>query len=352
MRFETPFLPDPDFTSFLVDIKDHLSAVHFRLYVPGLADARSASDGFDGKTLVEQLRRLDGVPQYGLLNARFHHPDIYTNTTYLDRIADHVQRLKDDAGLVGLVATDFYLLKALARHQPDLVTGVRLTPSVNCAITTVQELVSYVETATRYGFARPVRYVVDRRLNRQPQKLDELARQVDSIYPGMALVLLANEGCLADCPYRLTHEAQIALASFPGAPDPMVTVARRLGCLEDISNTPGLILSSPFIRPEDVQHLPASVAELKLCGRTRGPNRLRQIIQAYLDGAWKGNLFELLDAPEALARTHFIENAALPEEYYSTTTQCSKLCSSCGYCDALAKALLVRLPPDLSQWDG
>ncbi len=347
MRFEVPFLPDLDFTSFLLDIQQQLSAVHCRLYAPGVSDARSASDGFDGASLIAQLKRLDGIPVYGLVNARFHHPDVYTRTDILDGIADHLQRLHDEAGLAGLVAADLYLMKALARHRPELVVGLRLTPSVNCAITTVQELVTFVETVAQYGFDRPVRFVVDRRLNRQPEALDTLARQADDIYPGMELVVLANEGCLADCPYRLTHEAHIAYASTPEAPDPMTAKTRRFGCLEEISQAPGRVLASPFVRPEDVESLPAGVATLKLCGRTRGPHVLRRIIQAYLDRSWKGNLFELLDTPEALAATHRIENVAFPDDFYERTTLCDKVCIRCGYCTATAERLLVRTAPGL-----
>ncbi len=348
MRFEVPFVPDPAYVAVLAAHSDMLEAVYFRLgpdtpdgRLPGVGDASP-------QELAEGLRTLPGVQRLGLLNAAFHAPEMLTG----DGLRDLVLLLEGylaAGAITGIVYADQYLLTAISDEAPDVAGALSAIPSINFRLGDVCRITAVLDAVSDTRFRFPEALLLDRDCNRDSQRLAALREEVRRRWPDLRLGLMANEGCLFACPFKTAHDAHIALsrlASCPLGPD----INRDLGCLRSFAARPGRLLASPFLRPEDVHRLEGVADFVKLCGRTRPAAELAAIVSAYLEGRFSGNLAWLLDTQEILSGRLWIDNAALPQDFFDRTNACSRQCRECGYCDALAEAVVVEREPALPRY--
>jgi collagenase-like PrtC family protease len=170
-----------------------------------------------------------------------------------------------------------------------------------------------------------------------------------SAYPTLKVGLLANEGCLFQCPFKPAHDALIAQANLDASAD-LHALNRALGCMRHLRAHPEKIFRSPFIRPEDLRFYEGSVDFIKICGRTLGRSFLEKAVTAYIARRYNGNLLELLDALDWMADIYDIANRALPEDFLANLADCSGECNSCGYCTQLFDRCTVRLTPKLKRY--
>ena len=145
--------------------------------------------------------------------------------------------------------------------------------------------------------------------------IDDLTRA----YPQVQLELLANEGCLIQCPFKLTHDAHIALAKI-GINTDTFRMNTEFGCIHVLNKNPEQLFKSPFIRPEDIGNYEQYIDTIKLCGRTLGPDFLMQTLKAYITGHHYGNLLDILDTLEWLSPKIHIANNDLPADFFTTVT--------------------------------
>jgi len=340
MRFEVPFVPDATYMALLVKHAADLAAVYFRLG-PDTPDSRLPGWGdASPQELAEGLRVLPGVPRLGLLNAAFHAPEVISG----DGLRDLIMLLEGylaAGAITGIVYADHYLLTALSDEAPDVAGTLMAIPSINFRLDSFERVAAVLEAIGDTRFIFPNAVLLDRDLNRDTLRLATLRETLEQAFPGLRVGLMANEGCLYACPFKAAHDAQIALsrlASCPVGPD----LNRNIGCLRSFANHPGRLLASPFVRPEDVQHLDGVADFMKICGRTRPVADLKTIVEAYLAGSFAGNLPWLLDTQEVLSGRLWLENRDLPEDFFAHTNGCSRQCRECGYCSTLAARLVVE----------
>ena len=358
MRLDVPFVPEEgageDYHALLRELAGagRLGSVHVALQQPGLPDARVLpwhgprhgpaglyADGLDAAGTARALGALPGVHAYILANARFHTASIYNDPQALLAAL----RAEGAEAFSGIVFADALLLHALAAADSGLCARFEAVPSVNCRLKTPAELDALLLAVECAGFRPPSMLVPDRELNRDLRALERFSEHARARLPGVRVVLLANEGCLAHCPFRLAHEAVIAHARHGGDQEPFALVRDR-GCLRAFMVEPWRLLASPFIRPEDAHRYEGLADGIKVCGRTRGAAFLARAVRAYAEGRWEGNLLELMDTQEALCRRVHVDNAALPGDYHATVTACTGHCTACGACEAMAEAALGMLP--------
>lgn len=340
MRYEVPFLPDPDYQALLTAHRRDLAAVYFRLgpdvpdgRLPGFGDAAFAA-------LRDGLAALPGVPKYGLCNARFHDPARLTRTGLAGLVAT-LERYREAGVLDGLVYADHYLLTALSEAAPTLASGLTAIPSVNFRLDSAERALALLDYVADTRFRPPAALVLDRPLARDTRRLAGIVARLRAVCPEVRLGLLVNEGCLFACPFRAAHEARIALAGL--RPVRLGDDGNeRLGCLRLFFEKPGRLFASPFVRPEDVGRLEGLADFCKLSGRTRGPAVLAEVAGAYFAGGYRGNLLWLLDTLSGLSGRLWVENAALPADFFERTDGCSRRCDVCGVCGGLADALVRR----------
>lgn len=114
------------------------------------------------------------------------------------------------------------------------------------------------------------------------------------------LELIANHCCLFQCPFDLHHRNMVSHGSQEGhpcggfAPDYCKLSCQRLKLLH-----PTELIKARWIRPEDVgDYEGMGINCLKLVERYRGTESLIQIINAYEQKSYQGNLVELLSLPQ------------------------------------------------------
>jgi len=332
--FNVPFLPDEGYVRFLADRIESLAAVHFPLLPASPFDARHAEGSWQNPELKKLLAELKGPRRYALLNTRLAPQRCYGDSEELRQLVAQLDDLLQAGLLDGIVIADFFLLQALSRYAPDTARALEAVPSVNCLLSSFDRIAAHLEIVEASRFRQPAKIPLAPALNRLPQLLEETVSQCRRVFPNLQIELLVNEGCLYQCPFKLSHDAGIAVNChgrsnwvFPSA----------AGCFAVLREHPALLFKSPFIRPEDLHHYRQNADIFKICGRTLGAEFLLKTVDAYLNEEHGGNLLDLFDAVDWLAREWYFDNALLPADFLQKVLACDKRCDGCGYCEQLLR---------------
>lgn len=347
LPLDVPFIADGDYPQFLSDRADSLSSVHFSLHDPSLADARQLMTTRSATSILTGLDKLEGIPKYVLMNARLHAPDKYFDTAALKATADTLSLLVHDADISGLIFADPYYLQAFSDAHPALAEQLEAIPSVNAIIDSADRAFAVLDMIAQTAFKIPTKLVLDRSLNRDMPRLTDASKRLRSACPNMKLYLIANEGCLYQCPYKPAHDAHVAMVNEGLCGERTFAMNRDFGCIRRLLHDPGSMLASPFIRPEDVTHYAPLVDGIKLCGRNKGIDFLKRAVDAYLSEKFAGNLLDLMDAMGDLADRVDIPNAQFPSDFLERVSACAKNCRTCGWCTAEANTLVSRTDPGI-----
>ncbi|HSR37258.1 MAG TPA: hypothetical protein VLL73_08765 [Desulfurivibrionaceae bacterium] len=349
MQLDVPCIAHRPYVEFLRGIENRLAAVHFRVPLPAALDSRNLPRREELAELNDLLSLLSVPRKHALLNSRFYSPRLYTTPEALAPILLTLRTLLAQGNLHGIIFSDHYLLQALGRADPELCSQMEAIPSVNAMLDSFDKISAHLELITVTPFRPPTQLVLDRALNRDLGRLGEVSSRCRAAFPSLRLALLANEGCLAQCPFKPAHDAHIALANLGDeAANPLLN--SDLGCIDHLARHPARLFKSPFIRPEDQQRYAPYVDQIKLCGRTLGAEFLTRTVRAYADGTYSGNLLDLFDTMEWLAKRLSVANRLVPPEFFAMVTACAKECRACGYCDRLHAEIARPLPfalPDL-----
>ena len=171
---------------------------------------------------------------------------------------------------------------------------------------------------------------------------------------GKKMCMLANSGCLRDCPWQTFHETLLA-HDFPHIQPEMV----KLGlpstlCVGTVqAKQYEEILRASWIRPEDLEQYEPYVSVFKLS--TREADRPDLILKAYTSGSFDGDLLLLLDPGFSFfVRPNIFDNKAFPKEWSEgkIAGRCASNCTHCGKCTEVLKLVYKRDPklPDVSKY--
>lgn len=103
-------------------------------------------------------------------------------------------------------------------------------------------------------------------------------------------------------------------------------------CTKKYLDNPYLFLTNNVIRPEDLKLYEGICDNFKLVGRTIEDDILVNMIKAYGNEYYDGNLLDILD--NRFQRVINIPNNKLNELIYKKM-KCDKNCAKCGYCKDL-----------------
>jgi hypothetical protein len=336
LLLDVPFLPDPHYVEFLAEFQSALHSVHFSLFLERHPDGRHRfSDSPKFADLAPALAKVPGPKKYALLNSRFHHPRLYSDKAALQKIILALETLLGAGTLHGITIVDFYLLQALSDTSPETCGQLEAVPGVNCMLDSFAKVQATLAAIAETAFKSPSKLNLDRALNRNLSELAEISQQCRRHFPGVKLTLLANEGCLDRCPFKLAHDAQIAFANTGLIANETHATNEELGCIRELGAHPAKLFKSPFIRPEDLQQYEGMVEVIKLCGRTLGSAFLQGVVRAYAARRYEGNLLELLDTMEWLAKRQHVANEKLPGDFLTSLAGCDRNCRACSYCREL-----------------
>ncbi|ACN15208.1 putative protease [Desulforapulum autotrophicum HRM2] len=332
MKFDIPYIPDRDYTHFIQRHRDRIDSVYFGLHQGHVLDSRLRFKQVDTESLAVQLNGLLVPHTYCLLNSRFVAPDLYFDPLFLNGLMENLEILMDRSILDGIIFCDAYLLNALSIHGGEALRELEAVPGINCMIDSMDKARAFLELVDQTVFKRPSKLVLDRSLNRNPKALEILVAQLKKEYPGLRLELLANEGCLYHCPFKLAHDAQISLTNTGLVRERGYEFNREMGCMKVLFNNPERLFKSPFIRPEDIDDYSHLVDTIKISGRTLGKDFLENTVTAYIQGSYGGNLLDILDAMRWMAGHYFVDNKKISKKDVNKLSNCTKECSQCDYC--------------------
>jgi len=248
-----------------------------------------------------------------------------------NQVISVMERLEAVAGGADVVTTtSLAVARTVKRNFPD----VQVRASVNMRIGTIE--------AMEYVSGLFDAFHVRREHNRDLARLRELKAWSDA--HGKRLYLLANSGCLADCPGQTFHDNLVAhereIDETVNIPDWTPHVCWNW--YADRAHW-ATILQGTWIRPEDLGAYEGLFDVVKLA--TRMHARPRAVISAYAARRWRGNLLELLEPGFAPAFAPYIlDNERFPPEWFRRVSTCGRRCHRCAYCREVLDQVLVRAP--------
>ena len=335
MKLSVPFIADQNYARFIAGHRSRISSIYFPLPSGPVTDARVRIGGDccpGTREICADLSGLKAIDKYIIMNTRFMTPQVYTDHVILSGMLDDIAHLDNAVGIKGIVFSDLYLLRALDRTGHEIIPSLEAIPGINAMLDSPEKVFTFLEVLDLSRFKSPARIVPDRALNRNPGGLAALSKAVKDFNPDIRIELLANEGCICQCPFKPSHDAHIALSNTGLVKESTFQMNQTLGCQDYFNLRPHGFLKSPFIRPEDIHHYQGIADGIKLCGRTRGVRFLKKCIRAFLDESFDGNLLDLMDTPEVLARQYHIDNTRLGDRFFTTLTSCTKGCKPCRIC--------------------
>lgn len=338
MFFDIPFFVNEEYAKFIKNNQYNISSVYYRLPVNRDAlDARNAisEDIPSIKEYIGLGELTSNIKKYGLLNTKIVTPDFYTNAK-VDEINKVIRTLFNKNMLDGIVVADFMYLQKLRSRLPNgFASEIEVVPSVNVRLKSVDQISYFLEHIQKTGFKLPGKIILDRSLNRKPEKLTEIRKWQRLKYPTTKIEIIVNEGCLPHCPYKDSHDAFISLFNQSKERD-ILNTFRENTCLSTYKKK-WHYLTSPFIRPEDIKYIGEYIDILKIAGRTHTYDFIIDTFHAYFKGSWNGNLLQLIDTAYSISENVNINNSTIPKNFFSKTSSCGLDCEKCGFCEKVFK---------------
>ena len=210
----------------------------------------------------------------------------------------------------------------VARTLKKVFPEIEIRASVNMRLMTVQAMAYLAPWFDSYYLGRDVQ-----------RNLETVKRAADWCHAhGKKIGILANSGCLRNCPWQTYHDNLIAHADAAfKLPNADFNPHLCWTMYADRKNLPE-ILKATWIRPEDLRQYEGLVDFVKLATRQHASPRM--VVNAYVGGSWRGNLLDLLEPGFSPAfRPSFVDNAAFPPDWFERTGRCGRECTGCGYCE-------------------
>ena len=171
---------------------------------------------------------------------------------------------------------------------------------------------------------------------------------------GKKLCMLANSGCVRDCPWQVFHETLLA-HNFTKTFMEMNNENLGLVCNQIFSRKSlrANFLRCTWIRPEDVHVFEPELETIKLS--TREAKYPLEIAEAYLNGSYDGNLLRLMDPIHSFGfRPYRIDNKSFPADWVTSgiAGKCAENCVHCGKCEQILGQVLKYDVDNNARMDG
>ncbi len=239
-----------------------------------------------------------------------------------------IDYLDDRVGGVDIVTTTSPAIAHIAKkYFPD----IEVRASVNMKIGTVKGMEYISDLFDSFH--------VQREYNRDIECLKMLKEWADG--NSKKLILLANSGCFVNCSGQIFHDNMVAHESEICEVDNIGDFAPYV-CWRALKNRDNwhYLLENTWIRPEDLHNYDDLFDTVKLA--TRMHSFPGMVIDAYSRRSFYGNTLDLFEPGFGRAiAPYIINNQAFPDDWFTKTISCDKMCNKCGYCkDVLEKILM------------
>ena len=213
--------------------------------------------------------------------------DIYPATHHL--LVDYIGQLHE-IGIPWLTVCSPYLLQLVKEQYPDMKVTIgvyaylRTLPKIADWIDMGADEITLMESCTRnFPFLETL-----------------LSEYRDS---PVRFRVIANNGCLHECPYSLNHAGAVSQSSMDGGCTTSQYFDYSLvNCYQRKLQNPANMIASDWIRPEDLHYYEELCDKtgndrlvIKLVERTKSTEFLCRVIKAYIDEKYSGNLLDLMN---------------------------------------------------------
>jgi hypothetical protein len=159
---------------------------------------------------------------------------------------------------------------------------------------------------------------------------------------GKKLCMLANSGCVRNCPWQVFHETLLS-HKFTETFHEMDYLQADLVCNTIFTKKKMLseFLRCTWIRPEDIHVFEPDLETIKLS--TREAKFPFEIVEAYVNASYDGNLLHLMDPYHGYGfRPNRVDNKSFPAEWVTSgiAGKCAENCTHCGKCEQVLKQVL------------
>ena len=218
----------------------------------------------------------------------------------------------------------------VARTLKVVAPDIEVRASVNMRLTTLQAFRYLAPLFDSYYLGRDVQRSLG-----TVKRFSEWCRA-----NGKKLCILANSGCLRNCPWQTYHDNLIAHSDAAMKTENVKGWNPHL-CWTLYRNSANFaeVLKATWIRPEDLHRYEGLVDVVKLA--TRQHANPDMVISAYERGGFEGNLLDLFESGfSPVFFPNFIDNAAFPPDWFEKTSACPRECAQCGYCESALRQVL------------
>ncbi len=225
-----------------------------------------------------------------------------------------------------------YLLQLIKKRYPQLKAYVSSFPNINT-----------IERARYWEDLGADRINLDEFiLNRDFRVLRQIRKNVSC-----ELQLIANNGCLYNCPFTDYHSTSLSHALVLNPSSNFLLDYCALSCRYLRLTNPVNFIRANWIRPEDVHfYEDVGIDSLKLVTNNMSTEKILLIVNTYLKKHYDGNLMDLLLINYSDNYPHesndipvYIDNRALDGfiDYFMKNDCRITACHECGYCQELTK---------------
>jgi len=263
-----------------------------------------------------------------------------------NKLFDFIQWLVD-IGVSAVTVASPYLLRFVKSHWPELHVSISKFARINS-----------VQRALFWQSLGADQITLDLNINRDFSLLSQIRKAIT-----IDMVLLVNDACIYQCPFELYHSVISGHAS-QNDKAPYISYC-SLHCRYIMAKNPAEIIRSRFIRPNDLsEYTQLGFNRFKIVDRFKKTNWLINVLKAYSQQSYSGNLADILGRFETYAPVNFdqsswhhstfdfdvyIENDKLNGflEYFKQI-DCNKIACDidCHYCQNMADNSVHWINPE------
>ena len=320
MKFEIPLKFEEEYIDFVNKNSDKIYSVYFPVFHLFPLTARIANYPLN-ESLLKNVDKK--IKRKLLLNGRFVSEHFY-DKNFIKMLKEFI----DEYQIYCCIVTDGYFAKFLDDND------IPIQLSINFGLRKTKDFKFY-----KNYFKNLVNdFIIDRNMNLNPEIYDEIHAATDCNF-----IMLANEGCLYNCPFKVSHDIVISYFNRQFY-DPIFLLYNNLkelselhsqySCVRVLKEKPWIILTSPFVRPEDLTKYPGNII-WKIARREVETEVLKMICESYFKQKCIMNLLSLLDTGSFLENEYWLMSDKISKEYpefHETRMYCDKDCAECGFC--------------------
>lgn len=253
-------------------------------------------------------------------------------------------------GVDGFIVALPFLIYFIKNEYPD----IEVSASSFARITHIRKVEEYLKMGVNT-------IIMDEDTNRNFTLLEQASKLTKKYNADIEII--TNNTCLWGCPYKLTHDQ---VTSYTSAKDGVKGIWYEypvLFCATEVRNDFSNIIRMRWIRPEDLHYYEdIGIDRFKIAGRNKKTDWLVNVVKAYSDREYKGNLLDILSYVQGRATTSAlrkinsssdyevlmkinVDNEAFPPNWlsYFKYNRCEEMsCDECRYCDKIAN-LVVKV---------